>query len=175
MSSKHALLSMIGCKAPNMSPASILIFSPPPPSQDPSLPPVGHIQGPIGSVSYPSGVFLMFFLLAWRTHILFSAWLNLPHSAWGHSSNSLHRLFFACLRPEASPCSCELQCSLFTLSWQLPRLQHYIFVFFNMCNLVLAQVLSLNKLGDSEGQGSLVCCSPWGHRVRHDWAAEQQQ
>ena len=28
---------------------------------------------------------------------------------------------------------------------------------------------------DSEGQGSLVCCSPWGHRVRHDWATEQQQ
>ena len=28
---------------------------------------------------------------------------------------------------------------------------------------------------DSEGQGSLVCCSPWGHRVRHDLAAEQQQ
>ena len=26
--------------------------------------------------------------------------------------------------------------------------------------------------GDSEGQGSLVCCSPWGHRVGHDWAAE---
>ena len=27
-------------------------------------------------------------------------------------------------------------------------------------------------LGDSEGQGSVVCCSPWGHKVRHnfrDW------
>ena len=23
-------------------------------------------------------------------------------------------------------------------------------------------------LGDGEGQGSLACCSPWGHRVRHD-------
>ena len=22
--------------------------------------------------------------------------------------------------------------------------------------------------GDGEGQGSLVCCSPWGHRVQHD-------
>ena len=29
--------------------------------------------------------------------------------------------------------------------------------------------------GDSEGQGSLACCSPWGHRVRHDLATEQQQ
>ena len=29
--------------------------------------------------------------------------------------------------------------------------------------------------GDSEGQGSLVCCSPWGHRVRHDLAAKEQQ
>ena len=27
-------------------------------------------------------------------------------------------------------------------------------------------------LGDSEGQGSIVCCSPWGHRVGHDWATE---
>ena len=30
-------------------------------------------------------------------------------------------------------------------------------------------------LGDGEGQGSLVCYSPWGHRVRHDLATEQQQ
>ena len=30
--------------------------------------------------------------------------------------------------------------------------------------------------GDSEGQGSLASCSPWGsQRVRHNWAAEQQQ
>ena len=28
---------------------------------------------------------------------------------------------------------------------------------------------------DSEGQGSLECCSPWGHKVRHDSATEQQQ
>ena len=30
-------------------------------------------------------------------------------------------------------------------------------------------------LGDGEGQESLVCWSPWGHRVRHDLATEQQQ
>ena len=29
------------------------------------------------------------------------------------------------------------------------------------------------SLGDSEGQRSLVCCSPWGHRVVHDWVTEQ--
>ena len=29
-------------------------------------------------------------------------------------------------------------------------------------------------LGDSEGQGSLACCSPWGHRVRHNLVTEQQ-
>ena len=30
-------------------------------------------------------------------------------------------------------------------------------------------------LGDSEGQGSLACCSPWGsRRVGHDLATEQQ-
>ena len=28
---------------------------------------------------------------------------------------------------------------------------------------------------DGEGQGSLVCCSPWCHRVRHDLATEQQR
>ena len=27
-------------------------------------------------------------------------------------------------------------------------------------------------LGVSDGQGSLACCSPWGRRVRHDWATE---
>ena len=26
--------------------------------------------------------------------------------------------------------------------------------------------------GIGDGQGSLVCCSPSGHRVRHDWATE---
>ena len=30
-------------------------------------------------------------------------------------------------------------------------------------------------LGDKEGQGSLACCSSWGHRVRQDLAMEQQQ
>ena len=30
-------------------------------------------------------------------------------------------------------------------------------------------------LRESEGPGSLVCCSPWGLRVRHDLATEQQQ
>ena len=24
----------------------------------------------------------------------------------------------------------------------------------------------------SDGQGSLVCCSLWGHRIRHDWATQ---
>ena len=28
--------------------------------------------------------------------------------------------------------------------------------------------------GDSKGQGSLACCSPWGRRVRHDLVTEQQ-
>ena len=27
-------------------------------------------------------------------------------------------------------------------------------------------------LGADDGQGSLECCSPWGRRVRHDWATE---
>ena len=27
-------------------------------------------------------------------------------------------------------------------------------------------------LGESDGKGSLACCSPWGHRVGHDWATE---
>ena len=29
--------------------------------------------------------------------------------------------------------------------------------------------------GDSEGQGSLVSCSPWIHRERHNLATKQQQ
>ena len=30
-------------------------------------------------------------------------------------------------------------------------------------------------MGENGGQRSLVCCSPWGHIVRHDLATEQQQ
>ena len=29
--------------------------------------------------------------------------------------------------------------------------------------------------GGSVGQGSLVCCSQWGYRVKHDWVTQQQQ
>ena len=29
--------------------------------------------------------------------------------------------------------------------------------------------------GDSEGQGSLTCCVPWGRRVRHDLASELKE
>ena len=35
--------------------------------------------------------------------------------------------------------------------------------------------VSLSKLWENEGQGSLACYSPWGHRVRHDSATEHQQ
>ena len=28
---------------------------------------------------------------------------------------------------------------------------------------------------DNEGQGSLACCSPWGHKVRQDLETEQQR
>ena len=30
-------------------------------------------------------------------------------------------------------------------------------------------------LGDSEGQGSLACCRPWGCRIRHSWVTEHHQ
>ena len=47
----------------------------------------------------------------------------------------------------------------------------------------LEKTLMLRKTGhefeqtlrDSEVQRSLACCSPWGHRIVHDLAAEQQQ
>ena len=29
-------------------------------------------------------------------------------------------------------------------------------------------------LGDSEGQRSLMCCSPWDRRIRHDLQTKQQ-
>ena len=34
---------------------------------------------------------------------------------------------------------------------------------------------SEQTLGDSEGQGSLACCSSWDCRFGHDLATEQQQ
>ena len=30
-------------------------------------------------------------------------------------------------------------------------------------------------LGDGDGQGGLVCCSPWGHKVLDDWETKQQK
>ena len=42
----------------------------------------------------------------------------------------------------------------------------------------LHQRLNGNKLeqtpGDGKGQGSLACCSPWGHKESDDLTAEQQ-
>ena len=35
--------------------------------------------------------------------------------------------------------------------------------------------MNLIKTGDSGRQGSLACCSPWGHRVRLNLATEQHQ
>ena len=35
--------------------------------------------------------------------------------------------------------------------------------------------LHFTSLGDSEGQGGLVCCSPWDHRVGPALVTEQQQ
>ena len=32
--------------------------------------------------------------------------------------------------------------------------------------------MSLRKLWELVMNRGLVCCSPWGHRVRHDWATE---
>ena len=29
-----------------------------------------------------------------------------------------------------------------------------------------------STLGVGDGQGGLVCCSPWGRKVRHDWETE---
>ena len=30
-------------------------------------------------------------------------------------------------------------------------------------SITVSMNMNLRKLGDGEGQGSLVCCSPWGH------------
>ena len=32
--------------------------------------------------------------------------------------------------------------------------------------------LQYSSLENPHRQGSLVCCSPWGHRVRHDWVTK---
>ena len=40
--------------------------------------------------------------------------------------------------------------------------------------LMLGKIESEQTLGDSEGQGNLDCCSPWGCRVEEDLATEQQ-
>ena len=44
-----------------------------------------------------------------------------------------------------------------------------------MTSLKLGGLMTLNKLGDNEGQGSLVCCHSQGRSVRQNSATEQQQ
>ena len=44
-----------------------------------------------------------------------------------------------------------------------------------MTSLKLGGLMTLSKLGDNEGQGSLVCCHSQGHSVRQSSATEQQQ
>ena len=44
-----------------------------------------------------------------------------------------------------------------------------------MASLKLGGLMSLSKLGDSEGQGSLVCCSSQDRSVRQNSATIQQQ
>ena len=34
--------------------------------------------------------------------------------------------------------------------------------------------MSLSELRELVIQGRLACCSPWGHKVRHDWASEMK-
>ena len=36
----------------------------------------------------------------------------------------------------------------------------------------MASLILLTQVWVGDGQGSLACCSPWGCRVRHDWATE---
>ena len=35
--------------------------------------------------------------------------------------------------------------------------------------------MSLNKLGDGEGQGSLACCRPWVAKSQNDLLVTEQQ
>ena len=40
----------------------------------------------------------------------------------------------------------------------------YIYMYVCMYNITDSMHMSLSTLGDSKGQGSLVCCSSWGHK-----------
>ena len=42
-------------------------------------------------------------------------------------------------------------------------------------NITNSMDMSEQTPGDSEGQGSLACCSPWGRRVGLDLVTDQQQ
>ena len=155
-----------------MSPASILIFSPPP-LQDSSLPPVGHIQGPVGPVSYHPGGFLMFFLLTWRTHILISAWFD-SSALSSRTQLKLPSLTFLCLS-QARSISLFLRAIVLIIHTHLAiiKIATQYLCFFICISNPGSNLKFEQTLGDSEGQGSLVWCHPWGHRVRYDLATEQ--
>ena len=42
-------------------------------------------------------------------------------------------------------------------------------------SIIDSMAMNLSKLEDSGGQGSLVCCSPWGCRITHDLATGKAQ
>lgn len=71
----------------------------------------------------------------------------------------LPSLTFACPRPEGFPRSCGPQCSLFTLTGQLPRVQGNIFVILYVY-LVLGQVLSFLK-AEVTGHSSFFLTWPY--------------
>ena len=51
----------------------------------------------------------------------------------------------------------------------------------NLKNILNMHIYQCNRhergqtSGDDEGQGRLVCCTPWGRRVRYDLVTQQQQ
>ena len=59
----------------------------------------------------------------------------------------------------------------------IPSLNNVSFTWVHACQGTSQVALVIKNLpagaGDSEGQGRLVCCRPWGHRVRHNVATEQ--
>ena len=82
--------------------------------------------------------------------------------------------------PSPSPGVCSNSCPL--NQW-IKNMQSCIFLCFTLCLSCLSNQAAFFWWGQSsnphkrlycnlDGQGSLVCCSPWFCRVRHDWVTE---
>ena len=103
------------------------------------------------------GVLSVLWLAVWRSLSAVRAFWGCPLTAY----SSLLQLFLLDVMPALKSFGVP-EPSVFTTVGSSPSFYGSIICFHEF----------EQALGAGDGQGSLACCSAWGHRVQHDWATE---